>query len=179
MRRAEIELLKEAAVALIEAEVRRTKDLRDADREAVKVATGVLADRMAGFPEEFARRGDVVAALEQLQKMDKEKLAESVFNSFIDTYRIEQQRADEARRTLAETLATATATLRTQVVEERGTYITEESYGQRHEALVRQVDAIERWQYKLVGGLVFATFIAPILASVIVYYVTRDASGTP
>jgi hypothetical protein len=161
-------------LAILREVEKRFDDLREADRKAVEVATGVLAERMAGFPEEFARRGDVAQALEMLQKMDKEKLPESVFTAFVDTYRIEQARADDARRTLADTLATATDAVKVQIFEERGTYVTEEHYAQRHEAVLRQVDAVERWQYKLVGGLVFATFVAPIVSAVLVYYFTTS-----
>ena len=50
---------------------------------------------------------------------------------------------------------------------------TQEMYDQRHQALVQQVDAVERWQYKLVGGLVFATFVAPLVTGLIVYVITK------
>ena len=44
---------------------------------------------------------------------------------------------------------------------------------QRQQSTAQQIDAIERWQYKLIGGLVFATFVAPLVTGVVVYLITK------
>jgi hypothetical protein len=59
-------------------------------------------------------------------------------------------------------------------MEERGEYVTQESYDKDHQILVQQVGVVERWQYKLIGALVFATFIAPLLTGVLVYIFTKQ-----
>lgn len=162
-------------LAIIREVEKRFDDLREADRKAVEVATGVLADRMAGFPEEFARRGDVAQALEVLQRLDKDKLPTTAFTAHVDNYRIEQARADDARRALAETLATATDSVRLQWLEDRTDFITEDDYRRQHSEVLKQIGALARWQYTLAGGLVFATVVAPTVSALLVYYFTRSS----
>jgi hypothetical protein len=53
-------------------------------------------------------------------------------------------------------------------------FLTEESYDLQHQALINQIQAVERWQYKLIGGLVFATFVAPMVTGFIVYIVNQE-----
>ena len=53
-------------------------------------------------------------------------------------------------------------------------FLTREYYDARHNQVLDQVNIIERWQYKLIGGLVMATFIAPLVTGVIVYLVTQQ-----
>ena len=54
-------------------------------------------------------------------------------------------------------------------------YVTEEYYDQRHSSIVEQVNGLQAWQYKIVGALVFATFIAPLLTGILVYLFTKGA----
>jgi hypothetical protein len=157
---------------LLRAVERRLDDLREADREAVRVATRGLELRMAGFPEEFARKAELVAAAAILQRVESGKLDKSAFDTFVETYRVEQDRADDARRELATSVRAAADAFRLQIVEERGNYISEENYSQRHRLLQAQVESNSRWQYKIVGGLIFATFIAPVLSALLVYQLT-------
>lgn len=104
--------------------------------------------------------------------MEHDKLDESVFDTFVENYRIEQTRAAEDRRTVADVLATATEKVRAQVLEERADYVTQEYYDQRHTSLVVQLNGVQAWQYKIVGGLVFATFVAPLITGLLVYLFT-------
>jgi hypothetical protein len=97
---------------------RRLDDLREADREAVKLATTKVEETLG----------------------------------------ILKERVESMNR---------------QMIEERAEFLTEEQYQTRHGALERQVDGIQGWQYKLAGGLLFATFVAPVLAAVFVWAVTR------
>jgi hypothetical protein len=176
---------------------KRFDSLRDTDREAVKLAHNELASRLEGFPQQYATKIEMeqaalalrrlentslprevydqrhAALAEEVDVLEKEMLRRSVFDTFVETYRLDQATAGSERRNTAEVLATATDKVRKQIAEERGDFITQEMYDQRHQALVQQVDAVERWQYKLVGGLVFATFVAPLLSGVVVYLVTQ------
>ena len=98
----------------------------------------------------------------------------TVFNTFVDNYRIEQDRAASERRNVAEVLAQATDKVRAQILEERGEYLTQDLYAPQHRQIVLQVEAVQAWQYKLVGGLVFATFLAPLVTGLIVYLFTKE-----
>lgn len=176
---------------------KRFDDLRAADREAVRVAHLGLMSRLEGFPQLYATRIQMEQATTTLRKLenealsretyeenrqamlqsigllDRDKLTQSVFDTFIDNYRLDQDRAATERRGTNEVLANATTAVRNQIMEERGDFLTQEVYDTRHQALTQQVDAIERWQYKLVGGLVFATFVAPLVTGMIVYFFTK------
>lgn len=171
--------------------------LRATDREAVTLAHELLSARLEGFPQQFATKTEMEEAgraLQRLEKdalsrelyeqqrqatlqivatLDRDKLNASVFDTFIENYRIEQERAASERRDVAVVLASATDKVRQQILEERGDFLTQESYDHQHREVVLQVEAVERWQYKLVGGLVFATFIAPLVTGLVVYIVTK------
>lgn len=103
--------------------------LREADLEAVKLRHSDLTLRMEGFPQEFARKGEMVEASRALQKLeresvsreiyetnhkalaelvaklDKDKMTESVFQTFVENYRLEQEAAATERRAVASALA--------------------------------------------------------------------------
>jgi hypothetical protein len=55
-----------------------------------------------------------------------------------------------------------------------GRQLTVDAYDLQHQAVITRLAAVERWQYKLIGGLVFATFVAPMLTGLIVYLVTKE-----
>lgn len=175
---------------------KRFDSLRDTDREAVKLAHDDLSRRLEGFPQQYATKVEMEQAAlalrrlenttlsrevydqrhqnlsEEVDAIEKNMLPRAVFETFVEQYRLDQERAGVERRNVAEVLATATNQVRDQIVQERGDFLTQEVYDQRHQALVQQVDAVERWQYKLVGGLVFATFVAPLVTGLIVYFFT-------
>jgi hypothetical protein len=115
--------------------------------------------------------------IDRVSKLEIEKLTESVFDTFVENYRIEQSRASTERHDVADVLARATDSVRAEIAAERGEYLTVESYEQQHGAVVNQIDAVERWQYKLIGALVFATFVAPLVTGTFVYFLTRGISG--
>lgn len=163
----------------------------------MELAHADLSRRLEGFPQQYATKVEAEAAasavqrlekdalpreiyeqrhrllVDQVNKVDREKLAESVYISFLEDYHRDQTRASEERREVAAVLATATERVRAQVVEERSDFITQEYYDTAHTSVVQQVNAVERWQYKMVGGLVFATFVAPLITGFIVYIFTK------
>lgn len=175
---------------------KRFDSLRDTDREAVRLAHNDLSRRLEGFPQQYATKVEMEQAAlalrrlenttlsrevydqrhqnlsEEVDAVEKNMLPRAVFDTFVEQYRLDQERAGVERRNVAEVLATATNQMRDQIIQERGDFLTQEVYDQRHQALVQQVDAVERWQYKLVGGLVFATFVAPLVTGLIVYFFT-------
>ncbi len=162
----------------------------------MELAHADLSRRLEGFPQQYATKVEAESAAAAVQRLEKdalpreiydqnnkiledavikverEKVDETVFNTFVDNYRIELTRAQEDRRAVVEALSTATERVRAQVMEERADYVSQEYYDQRHSGLVNQINGVERWQYKMVGGLVFATFIAPLLTGVLVYMFT-------
>lgn len=176
---------------------RRFDSLRDADREAVTLAHNELSKRLEGFPQQYATKVEMeqaaialrrlenttlsreiyeqrhMALSEEVDVLERDMLPRAVFNTFVENYRLDQERAGVERRNVAEVLAHATDQVRDQIITERGDFLTQEVYDQRHQSLVQQVDAVERWQYKLVGGLVFATFVAPLVTGFIVYVLTK------
>jgi hypothetical protein len=173
--------------------------LRASDQLAVTVAYNGVSERMQGFPQQYATKPEMEAARDALVKLEKdavpremydqqhgtlvdattklarEKLDEAVFNTFQENYRIEQARSASERRDVADVLARATDSVRQEVASERGEYLTIESYDQQHSAVVNQIDAVERWQYKLIGALVFATFVAPLVTGTFVYFITQGS----
>lgn len=177
--------------------IERFDGLREADREAVRLAHADLSARLEGFPQQFATKDEMQAAAAALQRLEKdavsreiylanldqlrtlmqklewETLPKATFDTFIDNYRIEQERAAVERRNVADVLANATDKVRAQLLEERGDFISHDYYETAHAALVRQINAAQAWQYKIIGGLVFATFIAPLVTGVVVYVVTH------
>ena len=176
---------------------KRFDDLRKTDREAVTLAHAELSKRLEGFPQQYATKVEMeqaaltlrrlenttlsrdlyeqrhITLTEEVNLLGSETLRRSVFDTFIENYRLDQEHAAVERRNVAEVLANATNQVRDQFILERGDFVTQEMYDQRHQALVQQVDAVERWQYKLVGGLVFATFVAPLVTGLIVYVITK------
>ncbi len=127
-----IRLLAQAADARIDAIERRFDDLRQTDRDAVRLAHQDLSERLKGFPQMFATRDEMVGANEALQRLeknsvsrevyesrhevmaelvnrlDREKMPEAVFQAFVDDYRIEQETAAVERRAVASALAAGT-----------------------------------------------------------------------
>lgn len=186
----------EAIYRIVGAVEKRFDTLRATDREAVALAHSDLSNRLAGFPQHYATKVEAEAAAMAVQRLekdslprevyeqnhkaivdavnelDRDKLDESVFDTFVENYRIEQGRAADERRSVAEVLATATDQVRAQIAEERGDYVTVEYYDRRHTDLVTQVNGMQAWQYKIVGGLIFATFIAPLITGILVYLFT-------
>ena len=188
----------EAIYRIVGATDRKFEALRATDTEAVRLAHMELMRRLEGFPQQFATKTELQQAATTLQrlekdavsrelydeahqrvvdmtiKLDREKLSEAVFNTFLDNYRIEMERAAAERRSVAEVLANATESVRSQLQSERNLFVTNDTYDAQREALIGQVSGVERWQYKLVGGLVFATFIAPLVTGVLVYVFTKQ-----
>lgn len=176
---------------------RRFDALRDTDREAVKLAHDDLARRLEGFPQQYATKVEMEQAAlalrrlensavsrevyeqrhmvlsEEIDALERDLLPRAVFDTFIANYALDQERAVVDRRSVVESLAGATNQVREQVLAERGEYLTQESYDQQHQTLVMRVEGVERWQYKLVGGLVFATFLAPLITALVVYIITK------
>lgn len=176
---------------------KRFDDLRSTDREAVRLAHSELSSRLEGFPQQYATKVEMEQAAttlrrlentvlprdlyderhqalaEEVDNLEKIMLPRSVFDTFVETYRLDLDRAGIERRNVAEVLATATNQVRDQIVQERGDFLTQEVYDQRHQSLVQQVNAVQAWQYKLVGGLVFATFVAPLVTGLIVWTITK------
>lgn len=170
--------------------------LRDADRTAVELAHSDLSRRLEGFPQQYATKIEAEAAAaavqrlekdalprevyeqrqgalsEVVQKLSREKLDESVYDTFIENYRLELSRAQEDRRQVVEALSTATERVRSQVMEERSDYVTQEYYDQRHSTIVEQVNGVQAWQYKMLGALVLATFVAPLITGILVFMFT-------
>jgi hypothetical protein len=103
--------------------------LREADLEAVRLRHRDLSTRMEGFPQEFARKAELTEASKALQKlerdsvareiydtqhkaladlvakMEREKLDEAVFDTFVENYRISMDNAAVERRAVAAGLA--------------------------------------------------------------------------
>lgn len=191
-----------AAVYRIVGQVeKRFDDLRTTDREAITLAHDDLSRRLEGFPQQYATKVEMEQAallLRRLEnsalprevyeqrhqalasefaKLELTSLPRAVFETFIEQYRVDLEKATVDRGNVVKMLGDATDQVREQVVAERGEYVTQDLYDQKHEAIVHQVDAVERWQYKLVGGLVFATFVAPLVTGTIVYLFTHKGIG--
>ena len=111
--------------------------------------------------------------LQTVASLDRDKLTKTVFDTFVENYRLEQDRAANERRGMAEVLAQAADKVRAENLETRGDYVSQESYDQQHHSIVAQVESVQAWQYKLVGGLVFATFLAPLVTGLVVYIFTK------
>lgn len=178
---------------------RRADALRAADLEAVRVRHADLSARLEGFPQLFATKSELDSIKDTAQRLEKDsvsrevydqnqqqldervsritqgKLDASAFDAFESAYHAELRRALGERQIAADLIAKQTEAMRNQYLDDRDSYLTEETYEQRHQALVKQVGSVERWQYKLVGGLVFATFVAPIVSAVLVYIFTQRA----
>jgi hypothetical protein len=107
--------------------------LRESDRDAVRVAHADLSHRLEGFPQQFATKdemraaGDALTRLEKdavtreiyeeqssalaqlVTKLDKEKLPETVFQSWKEQQLREHDDDATERRAIALALATSTA----------------------------------------------------------------------
>lgn len=186
------------AIYRIVGQVERKFDaLRETDLAATALWRAELTRRLEGFPQQYATTNELeqeVLALRNLEKgmlsrqvyeqnhqtledqvvkLDREKLAESVFNTFVDNYRIEVEKSAADRRNILDTLGMATNQVREQLLQERTEFLTVESYQLQHKALVNRVDGVQAWQYKLVGGLVFATFVAPLVTATVVWAIAK------
>ena len=172
-------------------------------KDAVALAHNDLSKRLEGFPQQFATKTEMEEAARAVQrlekdslsremydtnhrtlvdtvgKLDKDKLNESVFDTFVDNYRLEQERAAAERRDVAALLASATEKLRVTVAEERSDYLTQDAHERDYKAIQGAVNAVERWQYKIVGALVFATFVAPLVTGIVVYLFVRSLPPEP
>lgn len=117
---------------LIEAIEKRFIALREADLEAVRLRHQELSTRMEGFPQEFARKAEMAEASKALQKlerdsiarelyetnhkalvdlvqkMERDKMDETVFTTFVENYRISMDNAATERRAVAAALAAST-----------------------------------------------------------------------
>jgi RecB family exonuclease len=113
---------------LVRSELKRLDDLRTKTEEAVKLAHADLGKRLQDFPQEFARKTEfddslrVLQRLEKevpsaekidaldkaIQKLDREALPESVFQTFVTAQRDKDEEAARERRAVASALATST-----------------------------------------------------------------------
>jgi hypothetical protein len=113
----------------IDIQIKRLDDLREADLSGVRLAHHDLSERLEGFPQQFATSEEVQGAKDTLQrlerdaisrevydantkamndllqKMDKEKMPEAVFKTFVDNYRIDREEGAQERRAVAAALA--------------------------------------------------------------------------
>ena len=64
-------------------------------------------------------------------------LPRTVYETFMENYRIDQQKATSDRAAVVETLGHATNQVRDQVIRERGEFVTQEMYDQRHQAIAQ------------------------------------------
>jgi hypothetical protein len=193
----ELSAILDAVYRAVDQSEKRLDSLRESDSNAVRLAHSDLSARLEGFPQQFATKDEMQGALaglqrlekdavtreiyeaniealrELVQKLERETLTQSTFDVFVENYRIEQERAATERRGVAEVLARATETVRAQVVEERGDFVTREYYDHEHQTIERQINLVQTWHYKMVGGLVLATFIAPLVTGLVVYFLTK------
>lgn len=162
-----------AVYRIVGAVERRFDALRETDREALRIAASDLSRRLSGFPELYATKQDLADAARTLQRLEREalprelydqkhsiledavasKLSAAIFQGFAENYRVDQERNSA----------------------EHDDFVSQEYYDERHSGLVEQISAVQAWQYKLVGGLVFATFIAPLITGILVYLFTTGA----
>ncbi len=63
-----------------------------------------------------------------------------------------------------------TTGLRDQIIRERGSYVTRELHDQLERGLSERLNSIERWQNRIVGVLVFITFIIPLVVGLLAYH---------
>ena len=185
------------AIYRIVGQVERKFDaLRATDREAVSLAHRELSLRLEGFPQLYGTKTEMEAVAsavrrlensalsrevyeqrhlalnDEVDQLQKDMLPRVVFDVFVEQYRLDQDRNLVDRRNVVESLATATNQVREQVIADSGELVTQTMYDQQQHLLAQQVDSVERWQYKLVGGLVFATFLAPLVTALVVYAFT-------
>jgi hypothetical protein len=123
----------EALRLWMEAQVQRLDDLRDADNEAVRLAHADMSKRLEGFPQQFATKDEMSSARDTVQRLekdsvssevynqyhrqledlvnrlDRDKMPESTFKSFVENYQREREEAATERRSVAIALASSTA----------------------------------------------------------------------
>jgi len=116
-------------------ELRRTDNENHA--EQVKVAYEGVRDRMQGFPQQYATKPDMdsvkealgklekdaipreiyeernTALQELVQKLDKEKMSDQEFRTFVDNQRVKDEEAAKERRAVASGLASSTEAVAT------------------------------------------------------------------
>jgi hypothetical protein len=112
---------------------RHFSDLRAADQLAVTVAYEGVSERMQGFPAQYATKPDMDAAREALSKLerdgvsralyeerhsalqglvadlDRTKMTQQEFDTFVENYRIDMERTAESARAIAGALASGSA----------------------------------------------------------------------
>jgi len=186
-----------AVYRIVEHSEKRFDSLRATDRETVRLAHDDLASRLEGFPQQYATKVEMEAAAialrrlentslsrevydqrhsvmsEEIDNLEKNMLPRAVFDTHVSQYRVDQERAISDRREVVQNLVSATDKVREMVVSERGEYLSQEVYDQRHRTLVNQVNSVQAWQYKLVGGLVLATFVAPLVTALVVWALAK------
>jgi hypothetical protein len=118
---------------IIRPEIRRIDDLREEDKESVKLAYDDLTRKLEGFPQLFSTKEEVERVSETVQRLDKDtisrevyeqqhgalselvadldrdKMDESVFTTFVQDYRIAHEADATERRAIAQGLATTAA----------------------------------------------------------------------
>jgi transcription initiation factor TFIIIB Brf1 subunit/transcription initiation factor TFIIB len=114
-------------------ELKRLDDLREADNQAVRLAHEDLSKRLEGFPQQFATKDEMTNARETVQrlekdqlsvevyntnhkqlegvvnKLDRDKLPEAAFKTFVENYQREREEAAVERRSVAVALASTSA----------------------------------------------------------------------
>lgn len=79
---------------------------------------------------------------------------------------------------------------RSQILGERNEFVSKSEYEGRHrllegklesdsEKIETRVNAIERWQAKLLGAMGLVLIMIPLLTALIVYYISRGATHVP
>lgn len=149
---------------------KRFDSLRETDREARRQADMELSRRLDGFPQLYATKADVGDSTRTIQKLERDsisremydqhraaledsvhtKLSAAIFQGFVENYRIDQERNAASH----------------------DSFLSQEYYDEKHNDLVTLVGSLQAWQYKIVGALVLATFIAPLITGILVYMFT-------
>jgi len=94
----------------ISSEVRRIDDLRASDLLAREVAFEAVKSVMTGFPEEYARRGDLEAIRETAVRLDRESVKREPYDQAHQT--LEQRVDTKLERQVFETALTEWSTWR-------------------------------------------------------------------
>jgi hypothetical protein len=121
---------------------------------------------------------DLIAALErklaELRASDHEaaKMAHHDLTKRVEEFQYRfatKVELEESLRVLRQELLAGHAEFQ----KDRDNFLTSEAYDLQHQALIDQVRSIERWQLKIAGGLVFATFVVPVITGITVYFITK------
>lgn len=66
---------------------------------------------------------------------------------------------------------------RGQLKDQAGTFLARPEYLSEHLTLLSRLDAIENAEARIIGGLILATTILPILSGIVVFFITRKDRG--